>query len=140
MHERAALSVPASTVPVMDATRQVVETFWSSAEARDWSTFAATLADDVVYTMPQTRERVRGKDAYVRFNVEYPGDWHLTVERVVAAGDSAATWVYFRVGDERMIGISFFRTDADGKIAEVTDAWPEPYEPPAVRAHLVERY
>jgi hypothetical protein len=28
----------------------------------------------------------------------------------------------------------------DGKIAQITDFWPEPYELPASRAHLVERY
>lgn len=28
----------------------------------------------------------------------------------------------------------------DGKIALITDFWPEPYELPASRAHLVERY
>lgn len=124
----------------MNATRQTVESYWACAEARDWAGFAATLADDVVYFIPQTRERIRGKDAYVRFNAEYPGDWHLSVQRVVAGDDQAATWVDFRVDGEQMIGIAFFRLDGAGKIAEVTDAWPEPYEPPAGRAHLVERY
>ena len=28
----------------------------------------------------------------------------------------------------------------DGKIAVITDFWPDPYELPASRAHLVERY
>lgn len=28
----------------------------------------------------------------------------------------------------------------DGKIAAITDFWPDPYELPASRAHLVERY
>jgi hypothetical protein len=30
--------------------------------------------------------------------------------------------------------------DAAGRIARITDFWPEPYEPPAGRAHLTERF
>ncbi|MFC7305706.1 nuclear transport factor 2 family protein [Streptomyces monticola] len=120
--------------------RKTVETYWASAEARDWTAFADTLADDVVYELPQTRERVRGKEKYVRFNREYPGDWHLRTERIVADGDQVVTWVHFTVGLEEMYGICFFSGDARGRIAAISDFWPEPYEPPAGREHLVERY
>jgi hypothetical protein len=37
-------------------------------------------------------------------------------------------------------GLCFFDLDADGKIARITDFWPERYELPASRTHLVERY
>lgn len=131
----------------MENTRAVVEAFWSACDARDWKTFAGLLADDVVYEMPQTRERVRGRDAYVRFNQEYPGDWRLEIRRLVADGRRAATWVAFRVSGDRfgpdveeMTGITFFDLDETGRITTITDVWPEPYEPPADRAHLVERY
>ena len=123
----------------MATTTEIVTTYWKAADAREWDTFAATLADDVVYTLPQTRERIRGKAAYVQFNAEYPGEWRLSVERLIADGDQAATWIDFRVGDERMVGVTFFRL-TDGEIVDVTDVWPESYEPPAGREHLVERY
>ncbi|MFI9827985.1 nuclear transport factor 2 family protein [Streptomyces sp. NPDC051913] len=124
----------------MTELRKTVETFWACAEARDWETFAGTLAADVVYTLPQTRERVSGRERYVRFNREYPGDWHLRIERIVAEPEQVVTWVHFTVGLEEMYGISFFTGDGDGRIAAVTDFWPEPYEPPAGRDHLTERY
>jgi len=122
--------------------RKTVETYWASAEARGWDTFASTLAEDVVYDLPQTRERIRGREKYVRFNREYPGDWHLSIERIVADPESGqvVTWLHFTVGLEEMYAINFFTVDADGRIATVTDFWPEPYEPPAGREHLVERY
>jgi hypothetical protein len=44
----------------------------------------------------------------------------------------------FTAGDERMVGVTFFELDGD-LISRVTDFWPEPYEPPAGRDHLVER-
>jgi hypothetical protein len=124
----------------MTALRKTVETYWSSAEARDWQAFAATLAEDVVYDLPQTRERIRGRETYLRFNQEYPGDWHVRVQRVVADEEGAVTWIHVTAGLEEMHAITFFTADADGRISTVTDFWPEPYEPPAGREHLVERY
>jgi len=38
------------------------------------------------------------------------------------------------------ISVSLPRSAQYGKIALITDFWPEPYELPASRAHLVERY
>lgn len=127
------------------ALRAVVETYWTAADARDWSTFASTLADDVVYDLPQTRERIRGKDRYLRFNEEYPGDWHVRIERIVAdaEGRQAAARTGFTTGGaepEEMDAIHFFTFDEQGLISGVTDFWPESYEPPAGREHLVERY
>ncbi|MFG3525683.1 nuclear transport factor 2 family protein [Streptomyces sp. NPDC047917] len=122
--------------------RAVVETYWSAADARDWGAFAATLADEVLYDLPQTRERIRGKERYVRFNREYPGEWRVLVERVVADGEGrqAAVRTRFTVGAEELPAVHFFVFDATGRISGITDFWPEPYEPPAGREHLVERY
>ncbi|MGW3656235.1 nuclear transport factor 2 family protein [Streptomyces sp. NPDC005151] len=122
--------------------RATVETYWTAAETRDWDTFATTLAEEVLYDLPQTRERIRGKERYLRFNREYPGDWHVRVERIVAdrAGEQVAVRTLFTVGLEEMHAIHFFTGDDQGRIVEITDFWPEPYEPPAGREHLVERY
>ncbi|MFI5724366.1 nuclear transport factor 2 family protein [Streptomyces cyaneofuscatus] len=124
------------------ALRTAVETYWVTADARDWDAFAATLADDVVYELPQTRERIHGKERYVRFNQEYPGDWHIRIERIVAdaEGLQAAARTEVTVGPEEMHAIHFFTFDDRGLITGVTDFWPESYEPPAGREHLVERY
>ena len=95
-------------MPAITNAHEVVAAYWAAAEARDWKAFGALLADDVIYRGPQAREQVRGRDPYIRFNVEgFPHDWHLT---------------------------------DDGKIAAITDYRPDPYELPASRAHLVERY
>lgn len=136
---RAGLSVAGCTLHGMTDLRENVERFWKAAETRDWTAFAATLAEDVVYALPQTGEQVSGRERYVRFNREYPGDWHLRLERVVAEPGQVVTWARFTVGEETMDGLSFFTADASGRIATITDFWPEPYEPPAGREHLVER-
>jgi hypothetical protein len=102
----------------------------------------AIIADDVVYEGPRTRERVRGATNYVRFNVEgFPGDWHLRVVRIVGEGQHAASWIEFTTADgASQPGLCFFELSDDGKIVRITDFWPDPYELPEQRAHLVERY
>ncbi|MFE9860754.1 nuclear transport factor 2 family protein [Streptomyces sp. NPDC005780] len=122
--------------------RATVETYWTAADVRDWDTFAATLADEVLYDLPQTRERIRGKERYMEFNRGYPGDWRVRVERVVAdaGGRQAAARTLFTDGGQESHAVHFFTFDAQGRICGITDFWPEPYEPPAGREHLVERY
>lgn len=119
--------------------KAIVAAFVDRLERRDWPALAELLDPDVVYEVPQTRERIRGRDRYVTFNAEYPGDWHL--EPLVVLGDDRAGGVLFRwtVGDEAAFGIAFFELDG-GRITRVTDFWPEPYEPPPGREHLVERW
>jgi ketosteroid isomerase-like protein len=125
----------------MDDARNVVAAYWAAAEARDWAGFAGLVAEQVVYEVPQTRERIRGRAAYIRFNAEgFPGDWHLEVERIVGQGRQAASWIQMTDAGERYPGLCFFDLDDDGRIARITDFWPQPYELPASRAHLVERY
>ncbi|MFG2587549.1 nuclear transport factor 2 family protein [Streptomyces sp. NPDC048438] len=122
--------------------RAAVEAYWAAADAHDWGAFADTLADDVVYELPQSRERILGRERYVRFNQEYPGDRRVRIERTVADGEGrqAAVRTLVTIGPEETHAIHFFTFDADGRISGVTDFWPEPYKPPAGRAHLVERY
>lgn len=124
----------------MTTAEDTVLAYWDACEARDWPRVTALLADDVVYHLPQTRERIRGRSAFLRFNQEYPGDWHVTVTRVAGAGPRAATWITCTVDGADQPAVSFFDLDDAGRIAGITEFWPEPYEPPAGREHLVERY
>jgi predicted ester cyclase len=125
----------------MDDAHQGVAAYWAAAESRDWDTFADLVAEQVMYEAPQFRERVRGRAAYLRFNVEgFPGDWHLNVERIVGEGRHAASWAEFSDAGDRYPGVCFFDLDENGRIARITDFWPTPTELPDSRAHLVERY
>ena len=122
------------------STRDLAERFVASLEARDWDGWVATMQPDVVYEVPQTRERIRGRDRYLQFNREFPGDWHLSPAVTVADDDHAVVVFRWWVGDEEeqeAIVVFGFR---DGLIATVTDFWPDPYEPPPGREHLTERW
>jgi len=125
----------------MNDAHQVVAAYWAAAEARDWATFADLVAENVVYEAPQTRERIRGRAAYRRFNAEgFSRDWHLTVERIVAEGRPAASWIQFSDVGDHYPGLCFFDLDSGGLITRITDFWPTSAEVPADRAHLAERY
>ncbi len=125
----------------MTSAHEVVAAYWAAAEARDWEAFGALLTGDVLYRGPQTREQVRGREAYLRFNAEgFAYDWHLAVERIVGEGRHAASWVEFTGPESTLPGLCFFELDDRGLIARITDFWPDPYELRASRAHLVERY
>jgi predicted ester cyclase len=106
----------------MSDAHEVVAAYWAGAESRDWGTFGNLVSGEVVYEAPQFRERVRGRTAYVRFNAEgFPGDWHLTVQRIIGEGRHAASWLEFSDGDEHYPGLCFFELDEDGLIARITD-------------------
>lgn len=111
-------------------------------EERDWDRLGELLAADVVYEVPQTRERVTGRAAVVRFNREYPGEWHLRARE--AYGDTSGGAIHLgwvgAPGEAESGAAVFLRFDADGLIDHITDYWPDPYEPPPGREHLVERF
>lgn len=118
----------------------LVTRFIERLDNRDWGAWSALLHPEVVYEMPQTRERIRGRDRYLRFNQEYPGEWHLRMRTAIADEENAVAWFIWEVeGYESADAMAFFTFD-DGLIITVTDFWPEPYDPPPGREHLVERW
>jgi len=121
-------------------TRKAAAEYVDRLESRDWAGLTTLLAEDVVYEMPQTRERIRGRPAFLRFNADYPGDWHLRVRRVVADGRAAALVLDVRVGHGQQDACVWLELASDGLISRIVDYWPEPYDPPAGREHLVERW
>jgi ketosteroid isomerase-like protein len=123
----------------MGGNRELAERFIASLEARDWDAWAALLHPAVVYEIPQSRERIRGRDRYLRFNQEYPGDWHLRPKVTIADERHGVVWFEWLLDGRADDGVAFFGF-ADGLITSVTDFWPEPYEPPPGREHLVERW
>jgi ketosteroid isomerase-like protein len=128
----------------MTDTASVARALLATLEARDWEAWEALLTGDVVYEMPQTRERIRGRAAYREFNETYPGEWHLTPKVVIGGPERAVvwfTWTFYRDGSSEAGDAQvFLEFDGDGLITRVTDFWPEPYDPPARPAGLVERW
>lgn len=122
----------------MTAARDLVAAFADRLERRDWAALREVLHPDVLYEIPQTRERIRGRDRYVTFNAEYPGDWHVDPEVVLGDDRDGCLLFRWRSGGDDALAVAFFEVE-DGLITKVTDFWPEPYEPPPGREHLTDR-
>jgi len=119
--------------------RDLVERFIETLDTRDWAAWSALLHPDVVYEVPQTRERIRGRARYLQFNQEYPGDWHLRPKVVIADERHGVVWFEWRLDGTVDDAMAFFEF-SDGLIARISDFWPESYDPPTGREHLAERW
>ena len=118
--------------------QQRIYRYLETLNARDWVAFATLLHEDVIYEVPQTRERVRGREAYLDFNQTFPGDWTLQAVRVIADALRGCAEISFQVSNQAMPAIAFFEFQ-DGLIVRITDYWPDRYEPPARASKFVER-
>ena len=135
------MSDPAGSVPGMTKAHEVVAAYWAAVDHVVGEQGTERRPVPGLRRGPQTRERVRGREAYIRFNREgFDYDWHVTVLRIVGEDQHAASWTDFAGREGTQPGLCFFDLDDDGRIAMINDFWPDPYELPASRAHLVERY
>lgn len=118
----------------------VVREFWRLMATNDFDTVGAVLSPEFVLEWPQSRERIRGAERFARMNAEYPahGRWTFTIDRLVGTDSEAVSEVSVTDGVQAARAISFFEVSG-GKIVRLVEFWPEPYEAPANRAHLVER-
>jgi len=119
---------------------ELLTTYVAVLEARDWAALTALLHEDVVYRLPQTREVVRGRDDYLRWNTEDPDGWHLRLVEAYGDGAGAAARLSVRIdGEPGTVDALVFVRAAEGRLVEITDWWPEPYDPPPGREHLATR-
>jgi ketosteroid isomerase-like protein len=117
----------------------IVREFWRLMATNDFQAVGAVLAPEFILEWPLSGERIRGAERFARMNAEYPasGPWKFTIHRIVSGENEAVSDVDVTDGVQSARAISFF-TVKEGKIARLIEYWPEPYAPPAHRAHLVE--
>jgi ketosteroid isomerase-like protein len=141
---RSQFSVRAQHIQVMptfpETALDVVQAFWRLMATNDFHAVAAVLADDFVLDWPQSKERIRGTANFAGLNTAYPaqGKWVFTINRILAAGNEVVSDVSVTDGASDARAISFF-TVKSGKIVQMLEYWPEPYDAPFDRAQFVER-
>ncbi len=95
-------------------------------DAHDWAGLPHLLHPDFTCRLVHTGEAF-GKDAWVRFNADYPGFERMLVEDLVADGDRGvlrATVVgRSAAGDELRFAVASFATVRDGLLLELTEVW-----------------
>ena len=122
-----------------NSPKEIVNEFWHLMSTNDFYSVAAVLSPNFVMEWPQTREQICGAENFARMNAEYPahGQWQFTINRLVDGEAEAVSDVSVTDGVQSARVISFFTVD-QGKILRLVEFWPDPYEPLANRAHLVE--
>lgn len=126
---------PTSPSPAQDLARR----FWASANAGDWAAFADLLSPDLVYEVPQTRERIVGRALFVEFFRSWPEAWRVDLRRCFGEDEQAVAEIDFITERETVTGLAFFEL-RQGRIAHITDYWPSDYEPPQRVVAGVQRY
>lgn len=118
---------------------ELIEQFWQLMGTNDFRSVGAVLSDEFVLDWPQSGERIKGRDNYVAMNQEYPanGRWEFTVNRIVGDDNEAVSDVSITDGVQKARAISFF-TVRDGKIVRMVEYWPDNFDAPDNRKHLVE--
>ena len=116
-----------------------VSQFWRLMASNDFQSVTKVLSPEFLLEWPQSGEIIRGPERFALMNSEYPsnGYWSFTMHRMVVADREVVTDVTVSDGVQTARAISFFTVE-EGLITRLREFWPEPYEPPANRAHLVE--
>ncbi|WP_433022141.1 nuclear transport factor 2 family protein [Kribbella sp. CA-294648] len=118
-----------------DKNRALLERLWPmdgqlalSAEAE-----YEMRADDYILEMPQSGERIIGRDKMRAMQQEYPAPPSIDVHRIVGAGDHFVLLGRADYGDEtyHVANIVEF---TNGRISRETRLYGTPFEPPAWRS------
>lgn len=119
---------------------ELVRQFWTLMASNDFRSVGSVLSDDFVLEWPQSTERIRGRDNFAAMNEGYPahGPWRFTLNRLVGSEGEVVSDVFVTDGVQCARALSFF-TITEGKIVKIVEFWPDPFEAPANRSHLVER-
>ena len=120
--------------------RDLVASFAQRLERRDWTGLAELLDPDVVYEIPQTRERIRGRDRYVTFNAEYPGDWHLEPQVVLGDDHNGSLLFRWTLGDRALVARRRLLRIPRGTHHQGHRLLARALRPAPRREHLVERW
>ena len=95
--------------------------------------------EDYVMEMPQSGERIRGREAMRAFQRAYPNPPTITPRRVVGSGDMWVVEGRSDYGGGQVSHVAMIVEFRDGKIWRDTRYYGAPFDPPEWRAQWVER-
>lgn len=115
-----------------DSAEVATRELWHRIDSQAWEDLADVLDPDLRVEYVHTGE-ILGRDAFIRVNREYPGQWAADIEDVVSSGARAVTRVRVSDGNEAFYVASFGRI-RDGRIVELVEVWADSdATPPADR-------
>jgi ketosteroid isomerase-like protein len=105
-------------------------------DAHDWDALPDLLHRDFTCRLVHTGEAF-GKDAWVRFNADYPGFERMHLEDLVADGDRGVLRATVTgrgdAGDALRFAVASFATVRDGLLLELVEVWADVDQQPPAR-------
>jgi ketosteroid isomerase-like protein len=108
-----------------ETSEDLVEHYWRATCARDWPALDHLLDEQVLYEIPPTRARMRGRADVVEFIATCAASGEVNIESIVASDKQAVSRVALDVDGEMLTGITFFEF-RQGLISRITNYWQEP--------------
>lgn len=116
--------------------KTIAEMWWKLNDERLFADAAALCSPECVIDWPLSDERFASADDWAAAMEHYPGVWRCTVQTLIVDGDRSMTIAEVANASASFTAISIFRI-RDGRIAELVEYWPEPYDAPSWRAEWV---
>jgi ketosteroid isomerase-like protein len=118
--------------------RRELERHWAACDAGDQDAVHEIYRDDIVVEWPQSGERVRGRANLQALRENHPSELRFSTRRILGGGDLWITEYVITYDGRPVHTVSIMEVRA-GKVARETHYFADPFEPPAWRAHWVER-
>lgn len=125
----------------LDESRGPVDRYWQALERNDYEAAQTQLHDEFVEEWPQSGERVRGRENWMRVIVEHPTRPTFRVRRILGGSDVWVTEVAFDYAHDGSppYQVCAVQEVRDGKIWRLTEVFGAPFDPADWRADFAER-
>lgn len=119
--------------------RKAIEQHWAAYEVGDTELEHRLCAQDAVLEYPQSDERFIGRSTIAEQRGANPAERHFRPQRVLGAGSMWVSECLITYDGVPTISVSIMEFD-DGLVVHETQYFADPFEAPASRAQLAERF
>jgi ketosteroid isomerase-like protein len=117
--------------------RAALQRHWDASDANDFEAEHDIYHEDAVLHYPQSGERIRGRRNIQESRFVQPSKKRFTVQRMVGSGNLWVTEFVLSYDGKPSYTVSIMEF-RDGKVANETQYFADPFDPAPSRAHLVE--
>jgi hypothetical protein len=118
--------------------RAALERHWNASDANDFDAEHEIYHEDALLTYPQSGEVIRGRHNIQESRFVQPNKKRFTIRRMIGGGDLWVTEFVLSYDGRPSYTVSVMEF-RDGKVANETQYFADPFDPAPSRAHLVER-
>ena len=120
------------------ALRAALQRHWDASDANDFEAEHDIYREDAVLHYPQSGERIRGRRNIQESRSVQPNKKRFKIQRMTGSGNLWVTEFVLSYDGKPSYTVSIMEF-RDGKVANETQYFADPFEPGPSRAHLVER-